>query len=117
MRTSPAPPLLAVDGTGIGAPVIDYLNAIGLRPFAVTLTTGKQQHYTNVPKADVVHGLLMLIQSGRFKIARELTLLPQFHREMSNFCASQTPRGKTSYARRLGTRRHGDVRRHRVLVR
>src|ERR1700733_11177591 len=50
---------LAVDGTGVGAPVVDMLRAarLGCDISAVTITGGEREHHDNVPKRDLMAGV------------------------------------------------------------
>lgn len=84
---------LAVDQTGVGRPVVDMLRAARLpcvlRP--ITITSGlatKEDPETlslHVPKRELVSVLQVLLQSGRLKIARQLTEAAILQRELVNF--------------------------------
>ena len=70
---------LAVDGTGVGAPVVDMLRAAGLgcEMTAVTITGGEREHSLasggwSVPKQDLIAGVQVLLEQGEFRIARKL---------------------------------------------
>ena len=67
---------LVVDATGVGAPVVDLLRKAGLRPIAVSITSGdKVTHEANtwrVPKRDLLAALQVLLQSGKVKGAESL---------------------------------------------
>jgi hypothetical protein len=69
---------LAVDGTGVGAPVVDMLRGAGLgcELSAVTITGGERAHQAGpvsyVPKRDLIAGMQVMFEQGELKIARRL---------------------------------------------
>ncbi len=78
---------LAVDATGVGAPVVDQLRVaqLGCPVTAVTITSGELAHASggsgsavggaprwSVPKRDLMTGLEVLLERGELKIARGL---------------------------------------------
>jgi hypothetical protein len=69
---------LAVDATGVGAPVVEMLRAarLGCELAAVTITSGEKEHQTgqlwNVPKTDLMAGVKLLLEKGELKIARRM---------------------------------------------
>ena len=82
---------LITDSTGVGAPVVDLLCQAGLNPVAVTITGGdaaKQEAHNHwrVPKRDLVSVLqVLLLQSGRLKIAETLPEAPRLVQELLAF--------------------------------
>lgn len=81
---------MAVDATGVGAAVVDMLRRAGLAFDAVTITGGDTETLSSygswrVPKRDLVGSLQVLLQSGRLKIARELTHADTLKAELLNF--------------------------------
>lgn len=70
--------MVVVDSTGLGAPVVELLKGarLGCEVVAVTITGGERATQTggvwNVPKADLVAGLQVLLERGQLKIARRL---------------------------------------------
>lgn len=84
-------PLLAVDATGVGAPVVDLfrreeMNA-QLRPVQITggdTVTG-EGGFTRVPKRDLVSVAQVALQTGRLKIAASLPEAATLTRELLNF--------------------------------
>ncbi len=96
------PPYLVVDKTGVGAPVVDMFNATGVSPIAITITAGgkynRVPHGYNVPKRDLVMRLVMLFQTGRFKIAAGIPLGNILIDELKNFKVKiNTATGHDSY--------------------
>jgi phage FluMu gp28-like protein len=91
LRAHGTAPALAVDATGVGKPVVDMLRSSGLTFDAVTIHGGDTQSEDpasgsyRVPKRDLVGGLQVLLQSGRLKIARELTHAETLKSELLNF--------------------------------
>ena len=69
---------LAVDGTGVGAPVVDLLRAgrLGCDLSAVTITGGERESQSggvwSVPKRDLIAGVQVLLEQGELRIARDL---------------------------------------------
>lgn len=87
MRLSPGARLV-VDYTGVGRPVVDSLEAAGLKPIPVTITGGDrahQDHGWRVPKRDLVGALQVLLQSERLKIAGGLEFASTLTNELLNF--------------------------------
>ena len=80
---------LAVDGTGVGRPVVDQL--LRARPgcvlMAVNITSGLKQTfeggYYGVPKRDLILGLQVLLQRGVLRIAAGLEYGPELVKEMA----------------------------------
>jgi len=69
---------LAVDATGVGAPVVDLLRSarLGCDVTAISITSGERVSQTgpvwNVPKRDLIAGVQVLLERGELKIARGL---------------------------------------------
>ena len=116
-REAPAPyqtkvvePILCVDSTGLGVPVVDHLRDLQLHPVPMILTHGESPHPAaggiNVPKKDVVASLSLLIHTKRLKIAEGILLLQDFLRELKNFRVSTSPTGRDTYEASSG---HDDL--------
>ena len=80
---------LVVDGTGVGAPVVDMFRQKGLVPIAITITggdtvTGDGGNY-RVPKRYLVSTMQVLLQAGLLKEAEELPDATVLVRELLNF--------------------------------
>ena len=68
---------MVVDGTVVGAPVVDMFRQKGLVPVAITITggdtvTGERGSY-RVPKRYLVSTMRVLLQAGLLKVAEELS--------------------------------------------
>ena len=79
---------LAVDATGVGAPVVDMLRGVGLgcEVMAVSITGGDKERQShgvwNVPKKDLMAGLQMMLERDELKIARGLRLTGALLKEL-----------------------------------
>jgi hypothetical protein len=82
-------PLLVVDHTGCGRPVVDMIREQGLDPVAVTITGGDAVSHDGpdfrVPKRDLVGALVVALQNNRLKIARSLPDAEILTAELLNF--------------------------------
>jgi hypothetical protein len=85
---------LAVDGTGVGAPVVDMLRAarLGCDIAAVTTTSGDRQRQTgsvwNVPKRDLMAVVQVLLEREELRLARGLRELGALMRELTDVRSS-----------------------------
>ncbi len=99
-------PLLVVDKTGVGAPVVDMLRAAQLRPAAVTITGGdtvsREGSEYRVPKRDLVSTVQVLLQAERLKIARALPEAQTLTSELLAFKVSISLKGHDSYGNDVG---------------
>jgi hypothetical protein len=105
---------LAVDGTGVGRPVVELLRRA--KPQAillpVTITSGMMettdQGFYRVPKRDLIIGLQVLLQRGALQIAAQLPFARMLVEEMEAMEVRVTPSGNEQYAAwREGT--HDDL--------
>lgn len=91
MQRGEGRPVLAVDATGVGAPVLDLFKRekmhASLKP--IQITGGNEVTQENgvyrVPKRDLVSTVQVLLQNGRFKIAASLPEASTLRRELENF--------------------------------
>jgi hypothetical protein len=90
-----AAPLLAVDATLVGHPVIIALQQAGLTPAPMVLTTGgvarQQGAYWRVPLRDMLALVQLGLQAGRLRIAQALTLAAVLADELVRRPARPTP--------------------------
>jgi hypothetical protein len=105
---------LAVDGTGVGRPVVDLLRRA--KPDAilmpVTITGGQvetmDQGFYRVPKRDLIIGLQVLLQRGALQIAAGLPFGQKLVEELMAVEVRVSPAGNEQYAAwREGT--HDDL--------
>ncbi len=112
-----SPPLrgdavLIVDGTGVGAAVVDDFR-LALRSLKdVTITGGVNVTFEppdryKVPKRDLVSALQSLLQADRLKIARGLPEAPTLVNELLNFQVTITEAANDRYEGRSGV--HDDL--------
>ncbi len=96
-------PLIAVDATGVGRPVVDMIEEANLRGdiYAVTITGGDattlEKRDCRVPKRDLVSTVAVLLQTDRLRIARDLKEAPILERELRAFRAKISVSGNDSY--------------------
>lgn len=90
---------LAVDATGVGAPVVDMLRGARLNCsfFPVTITGGERGHYNRagqtVPKQDLVAELRVLLEKGMLRIAADLKGARMLMRELMDMQAREQKSG------------------------
>ncbi len=94
---------LAVDKTGVGAPVYDLFKRekMHARLVPVVITGGDQitrdGSTVRVPKRDLVAGVLVAVQNGKLKISEELPLAETLNAELQNFKPKITTSGHDTY--------------------
>ena len=90
---------LAVDATGLGAPVVDMLRAARLNCgiSAVNITGGDTQSHNgktwNVPKRDLLASLQVPLENGQLKLAPGLKLMASLIREFTDFRSTTNSSG------------------------
>jgi phage FluMu gp28-like protein len=81
---------VAVDGTGVGEPVVDALRRTGMgcEITAVTITGGEKQTRNglrySVPKQDLIAVVQMAMEKGQLKVARKLEDAGALVKELQN---------------------------------
>lgn len=88
----PMKPLLVIDGTGAGRPVVEMFTRAGLpvaRIIPVTITggykSGIEAGWWSAPKRDLVSVTSAALQSGRLKIAKQLREAATLRKELQHF--------------------------------
>jgi len=105
--------MVAVDATGVGAPIVDLLRDKLPLLTAITITGGskvnEQDRYNyTVPKRDLISNLQVLYQNHQIKIAKEIAHADTLVKELLNFKVKISASGHDSYeAWREGT--HDDL--------
>lgn len=98
------PVTMVVDATGVGAPVVDLLRAqldpaIPLVP--VIFTAGDTARVENglyrVPKKDLVHGLMLLLEDGRLRVLDDHPESKALVTELSNMRVKISGESHASY--------------------
>jgi hypothetical protein len=114
LQSGPQRPMLAVDATGVGAPVIDLFkredHKANLKPIQIVggSTVSSEHDVTRVPKRNLVSTVQVYLQSKRLKIASQLPEADTLTRELQNFQVKITDSANDTYgAWREGT--HDDL--------
>jgi hypothetical protein len=106
-------PRLAVDQTGVGAPVVDLFKQAQLNADLKPILIHGGDHAVNeggvwrVAKRELVSVVQVLLQTGRLKIASELPEVSILTSELQNFQVSISESGFDSYEARTG--KHDDL--------
>jgi len=95
-------PVLVVDATGVGQPVVDMFHQRGLYPYAIKIHGGENVSTDGleyrIPKRDLAINLQVFFQEGKLKIADGLTDGPTLVRELLDFKVKiNTKTGHDSY--------------------
>lgn len=94
---------VVVDGTGIGAAVVDVMREAEIDATIVSVIihggdrTSSEHGTLRVPKRDLVSSVAVALQAGTLKIAPDLTLAPVLTEELSRFRMKFTRTGHDSY--------------------
>jgi hypothetical protein len=113
MQSGDRRPTLAVDATGVGAPVIDLFKRERIRTLKPIQITGgmdvtRDGEMTRVPKRDLVSVVQVSLQNNRLKISEQLPDAATLSRELQNFQVKINDNAHDSYgAWREGT--HDDL--------
>jgi hypothetical protein len=111
--------IVAIDGTGVGAPYRDQL-ALALKPYPkirlipIMFSSGaKATHKTKqwtVPKPFLIEQLLLMFEKGRFHIPQgQLDLQDALIHEFEVYRGEQLPSGKMRYGNKPGGDEHDDL--------
>lgn len=103
-QARPAPKIL-VDATGVGAPVIEFLEEAGCNPIAVTLTAGDNPRQItpkvwHVPQRILIQGVDVALQTKRLRIPRTLPEREALSAELVGIRARISQSGRDSYGSR-----------------
>jgi len=96
-------PVLAIDATGVGAPVVDLFKLermkAELKPIQITGgdRVTRENGVTRVPKRDLVSTAQVFLQSGRLKIAPSLPEAVTLTRELQSFQVKITNAAHDTY--------------------
>lgn len=105
-------PELILDAGGVGIAVKDLLIRAGVKPIAVTSTSGgsvtkEDNHNYHVGKAMLVGKFLTAFDSGRFQVNPNLPIYKEFERELLAFKAELSTRGNAIFEAEEGE--HDDL--------
>lgn len=101
-------PQLAIDQTGVGAPVVDMFRQAELNAYLMPVLIHGGDHAVReggiwrVPKRELVGVCQVALQTGRLKIASELPEVSTLTQELQNFQVSISTSGFDSYEARTG---------------
>jgi len=103
---------LVIDETGVGRPVGDLFNSLGLHPTRVTITAGDGQSLKSANRWSVAKGLLISaldarLHTGELKIAQGMAEAETLREELKDFQRHVSAAGRYSYDARTG--KHDDV--------
>jgi hypothetical protein len=101
----PEPPVLAVDESGVGRAVCDYVRLANPRTswfLPITITSGADEAAQpdggfHVAKKRLVGAVQVPLQNGRLRTGRNLPLAPVLVKEMLTFQARITPSGNVTF--------------------
>ncbi len=97
----PKKPILALDATGLGAPVADMAKRAGLKPLSIVITAGNSATLTglkwSVPKALLVGELRATMHQKRIKVAQGFRDREVLAEELANFTARVSPSGRATF--------------------
>ena len=105
---------LAVDATGVGAPVIDLLRRSPLQARLVPISihgganVKQDAAGVSVPKRDLANVLHRLLGAGRLRISRALPAAHDLAAELANFRRTVSPTAHESFAA-AGSNSHDDL--------
>jgi hypothetical protein len=105
------PPVLVIDGTGVGAAVEDILRTWNLPLISVKIHGGmnviRKPGEIRVPKKDLILSLLSAFNNGRLQIVKDIQERQDFIRELQCFKVRINPR--TRRASFEGRGAHDDI--------
>ncbi len=100
----PDKPVLVVDGTGCGRPVVDMIRraALPVRSLAPVIISGgavegRSGIYRTVPKRDLVGATMAVMHKGRLHIAKSLPETETLVKELRSFTARITTAGNEKF--------------------
>jgi len=104
---------LVMDMTGVGTPVFDLLQAAGVQPVAVTITSGRSVSGTpphlHVPKRVLIATLVALFGADRLKLAQGIPYAAELKEELLNFQVKIDRRTRQESYGAKGRRKHDDL--------
>lgn len=102
---------LAIDKTGVGAPVADLFSSAGVSFAGVTITGGDTENNDGndwrVPKITLISGLQAKLHEGRLRIQKDLPEAATLVRELQEFRVRFTEAGHMAFGAREG--KHDDL--------
>ena len=101
-----------VDKTGVGAGIVELFQEADLAPVGIIITSGHRARRDDngdwfVPKKDLVHTTLAMLESGRLKIAPGMQDVDVLIEELMNFKVRISKANNDVYSARTG--KHDDL--------
>lgn len=102
--------MLVVDGTGVGAAVVDMFRFAELpcEMFSVIITGGVKVDNNHVPKRDLIGAVQALLHAGRLQVSKATPETETWAKEMQNYQLKLTSTGHDTYNAR-GDSNHDDL--------
>jgi hypothetical protein len=104
---------VAVDSTGLGGPMMDYLRDAGLkaRLVPITFTAGHETRHEGgayfVPKRELISNLGLLLETSRLRLSKTMKHASVLQRELESFTQTLSASGRDSYSAPTG--QHDDL--------
>jgi hypothetical protein len=101
--------VLVVDGTGVGAPVVDIFrySALPCDLYSVIITGGNTSEFNHITKVDLIGATIAVLQSGRLRVTDATEETETWAKEMSNYKFALTDAKNLTYNAREG--KHDDL--------
>src|SRR5271166_1339587 len=95
------PPVLIVDATGLGAPVVQRMRELGMKPTGLTITAGQNATLTGqdwtAPKGLIVGELRLAMHRKLLKVAQGFAARETLAAELAAFTAKLSPSGRATF--------------------
>jgi len=102
--------VLVVDGTGVGAAVVDMFRFSDLPcpMYSVVIHGGVKVERNHVPKRDLISAVQVLLHTERLQVAKQSEMTETWAAEMQNYRMKLTDNGHDTYDAR-GDSKHDDL--------
>lgn len=102
--------ILVVDGTGVGAAVVDMFRFAELpcEMYSVVIHGGVKVERNHVPKRDLISAVQVLLHTERLQVAKQSEMTQVWAAEMQNYRMKLSDAGHDSYSAR-GDSKHDDL--------
>ena len=89
-QAAPAPKTLAIDATGVGAPVVEIIHRAQLHAtiLPITITSGAEPNGYNVPRAALLSNLRILLETGLLRLTPQVPHFGQLFKELKTLSAA-----------------------------
>lgn len=102
--------ILALDGTGVGAAVVDMFrySTLPCALYSIIITGGVRVERNHVPKRDLIGAVQAVLQTNRLRVAKHSEYTETWMREMQSYAIKLTDKGHDTYNAR-GDSEHDDL--------